>query len=110
MGTKMNYDAQDIVQFSAQMGRLDLVSLLLAAIGLILVLGGLFAFMNFRAIAKNQASLEAKAVAEKVAERVANEYLQREMPNVIAEYREFVANSNVTGKSADLMATSQDEE
>jgi len=68
----------DATAAAAQLGRLDLVSLLLAAIGLILVAGGVYAFINFRKIAREQATEEAKKTAEEVAELIVNEYLQRE--------------------------------
>lgn len=99
----------DPIRTAAQLGRLDLVSLLLASIGLILVLGGIFAFINFRAIAKAQATTEAIRVAEEVAERVANDYLQRELPDVIRAYNNFADPHDVSDAAADLMASAQDE-
>lgn len=99
----------DATAAAAQLGRLDMVSLLLAAIGLILVLGGLFAFFNFRAIAKTQATQEATKVAEEVAERIANVYLQKEMPDVIKAYREMMDSDGVSDDLADQMARAQDD-
>lgn len=98
----------DATAVAAQLGRLDMVSLLLAAIGLILVLGGLFAFFNFRSIARKQATQEAVKVAEEVAERVANEYLQKEMPDVIKAYGEMMDSDGVSDDLADLVAGAQD--
>ena len=99
----------DTIAIAAQLGRFDLVSLLLAAIGLILVLGGLFAFFNFRAIAKTRATEEASKVAEAVAERVANEYLQKELPDVMKAYREMMDSEAVTDEVADQLANAQEE-
>ena len=99
----------DAIAVAAQLGRFDLVSLLLAAIGLILVLGGLFAFFNFRALAKAQATAEATRVAEEVAERIANEYLQRELPDVVKAYRELLDSDAVTDEVADQMAGAQED-
>lgn len=59
---------------AAQLGRLDLVSVLLAVVGLILVLGGLFAF----GFVRGQASAVAKATADAVAEERLTE-LTREL-------------------------------
>lgn len=101
--------AQDAVAYAAQIGRLDLVSLILAAIGLILVFGGLFAFINFRSIAKSHAITEARSVAEATAERVTNEYLQRELPDLIDEYRSFFDSEDFTDADADQMAGAQDD-
>lgn len=97
----------ELTQYMAQTGRFDLVSLLLASIGLILVAGGVFAFLNFKAMAKKHATAEAKIVAEQIAERVANEYLQRELPELLKEYREFM-DQDLTDDDADRMAQFED--
>lgn len=100
----------DATSVAAQLGRLDLVSLLLALIGLALVLGGIFAFVNFRSLAKNQVEKEAKEVAESVAEREANKYLQRELPSMIKAYRDMIADSErMTDRSASEMAEAQED-
>lgn len=93
----------ELVEYMAQTGRFDLVSLLLAAIGLILVAGGIFAFVNFRSVAAKHAKEEAKKVAAIVSERVANEYLQRELPELLREYRDFM-DTELTDEDADRMA------
>ena len=98
----------DATSAAAQLGRLDFVSLLLAAISLILVLGGLFAFFNFRSIAKARATKEATRVAEEVAERIANEYLQKELPDVMKAYREMMGSNGVSDDLADQMADAQE--
>lgn len=98
----------DSTAAAAQLGRLDMVSLLLAAIGLILVLGGLFAFFNFRSVAKIHATEEATKIAELVAERIANEYLQKELPDVIKAYREMMGSDGASDASADKMASQQE--
>lgn len=99
------------IEFAAQTGRLDLVSLLLAAIGLILVLGGLFAFINFRSIAKAHAVAEATKIAEATAERVTNEYLQRELRDLLEEYRTFFdSEGDLSDDDADQIANAQDNE
>lgn len=100
---------QSAIGFAAQTGRLDLISLILAAISLTLVLGGVFAFLNFRSIAKAHAVTEATKVAEATAERVTNEYLQRELPDLLEEYREFFdSEGDFTDEDADQMANAQD--
>lgn len=101
--------AQDVIAYAAQIGRLDLVSLLLAIVGLILVIGGVFAFLNFRSIAKTHAKDEAKTVAEAIAERVTNEYLQRELPELLKEYRSFFDSEEFTDEDANQMAGAQDD-
>lgn len=98
----------DTVAILAQIGRFDLVSLLLAAIGLILLLGGVFSFLNLRSLARAEAIREAKAVAEVVSERATNEYLQREWPELIREYREFSGINGTTDQEADRLAAAQE--
>ena len=99
--------AQDAVAYAAQTGRLDFVSLILAAIGLILVIGGIFAFFNFRMIVKTHAINEATKIAEATAERVTNEYLQKELPDLLHEYRSFFDSENLTDDDANQMAGAQ---
>lgn len=107
---------QDAICVGAQLGRLDFVSALLAIIGLVLVLGGIFAFLNFRSLAKKTACEEAEKHAKTTAERVANEYLQAELPDLLQAYKKFLEESgdNTDGESdwddaADAIADSQEE-
>ena len=72
-------------------------------------LGGLFAFFDFRAVAKKQASEEATRVAEAVAERTANDYLQRELPDVVKAYREIMDFDGVADEIADQLARAQED-
>lgn len=96
------------MRVAAQLGRLDFASLLLAIVSLILVLGGVYAFINFRAIAKAHAIKEATKVAEVTAERVTNEYLQRELPDLLDAYRSFLDSGDVSDEEADDMAEAQE--
>ena len=89
----MNEDYVDSIAMAAQLGRLDFVSALLGGIGVLLVLGGIYGFFNFRAIAKSQATEVAKGIieetrknAEDIAERTANEYVQENLPDIVEEY------------------------
>ncbi len=100
--------ATTVVQFAAQTGRLDLVTLLLAIVSTILVLGGVFAFLNFRSIAKAHAIAQARETAEATAERVTNEYLQRELPDLLEAYRSFLNSDDISNEAADQMAVAQD--
>ena len=99
---------RDATAAAAQLGRLDFISSLLAAIGLILVLGGAFAYVNFRSLARSQAKDEAKKVAEEVAERIANEYLQRELPDIIEPYIGMMGIGENSDDSAGNMAETQE--
>ena len=107
----MNKDYMDGIAKAAQLGRLDLISLLLAAIGLILVCGGFFAFLNFRSIAKAQATKEATRIAGDIAERTANEYLQNYLPEIMDAYKGYSGVMNaegITSEGAGEIANTQD--
>ena len=98
----------DAVCLAAQLGRLDLISALLAIIGLAIVLGGVFAFMNFKSIARRQAEKEAKEVAAAVAERIANEYMQGEGLAIIQSYLEL-SDSTTSDEEAQRIAEAQEQ-
>lgn len=105
---------KDAISVASQLGRLDFVSALLAIIGVALVLGGLFTFLHFRNVAKEEACKEAERHAKIVAERVANEYLQAELPALLEEYRRFMEAQNGNNVDndddfADEIADSQEE-
>lgn len=97
----------DTIAVLAQLGRFDLVSLLLAVLGLFLALGGVVAFLNYRSVARRHAQEEAERVAKEVAEKAANEYLQSELPSLIKEYRELIG-YNLSDEEADKIAGAQE--
>jgi hypothetical protein len=98
------------IEFAAQTGRLDLVSLLLTLVSLILVVGGVIAYLNFRSIAKQHAITEATKVAEVTAERATNEYLQKELPDLLEAYRSFLNSEGMSDDEADELGSAQDNE
>ena len=79
----------DAVLRAAQLGRLDLVSLLLAVLGILIALAAFYTFMNVRSIARNQATEVAEQVSREIAEDVANQYLQVELPNILSSNLEL---------------------
>ncbi len=99
---------QDAISLAGQLGRLDFVSAILGSITIILALGGIVAFLNLRKIAKSQAVSVSTKIAEDVAERAANEYLQRELPNVIEAYRAFLDPDKTSDEKADELASVQE--
>ena len=102
-------NSQDAIAIASQLGRLDLVSLLLAVIGLILVIGGVFAFLNLRSVAKKVACEEARERAKEFAEKAANEYLQAELPDLLKEYSHLFGGNNISDDTADDIANAQEE-
>ena len=104
----------DVIQYAAQLGRLDLVSVSLAILAILMGLGGLVAFLDLRSTAKRHARREARILAEATAERVTNEYLQRELPKVIKAYIELERDSSSFSQvnedaSANAIAAAQDD-
>lgn len=97
----------DSIWFAAQLGRLDFVSLLLAVVALILGLGGIFAFFNFRNIAKRQASEVAEATAKEVADKVAHEYMSNQYSELLRNYLNFASAMEISDKEADEISKSQ---
>ena len=102
-----NQVIESAVEFAAQTGRLDLASLLLAIVAIIMALGGIYAFINFRSIAKKIADEVATEVATKKAEEIANQYLQNSLPDIISSYETFIR-SHVEASIADQIQTSQE--
>lgn len=106
----MNIDvptySADTVAIMAQLGRFDLVSRLLAIIGILLVFGGVFAYFHYRHISEEAAI----KTAEEIAEKVANEYLQKEFPAIVEEYRKFLDTSNVLDEDATEIAADVDDD
>jgi hypothetical protein len=76
----------DAVECAAQTGRLDLVSILLACIGILMALGGIYGFFNVR----SKASDIAETIAKSVAEEAANNYLQEQLPNILEAYEDLI--------------------
>jgi len=94
----------DVIQYASQLGRLDFISALLAAIGVIMVFGGIFAFLNIRSKSEKIAG----EVATIKAEKVANKYLQNNLPMIIEAYDEFIQHQ-VNASIADKIALAQED-
>lgn len=82
----------DAICVAGQLGRLDFVSALLAGVALVVAVGGVVAFFNFRSLARRQAEDEARRIAAEIAEVAANKYIQGELPRLLEEYRALAAN------------------
>jgi hypothetical protein len=91
-----------------ELGRLDFVTALLAALTLLVALGGIFAFFDVRRAAKRTAIEVAERHAKTVAEATAVGYLESELPRLISEYTELARNT-VQADDADAIAQAQEE-
>lgn len=99
----------DAVGCASQLGRLDLVSVLLAILGLLLALAGVVAFFDLRKAAKDRATEVARVEAERAAEGAAVRYLEAELPRLVEEYMELAANA-ATDEAANQIALAQEDE
>lgn len=93
----------DVIQYAAQIGRLDFISALLACVSFLMVFGGIYAFINIRA----KAEKAAEGAASIKAEEVANRYMQDNLPKIIEAYEEFISNQ-VNSSVADQIALAQE--
>lgn len=103
-----NTAASDALVVAHEMGRLDLVTLLMAAITVMLALGAIYAFFDVRQTAKRVAREVANAVGARAAEAAATSYMERELPRLISQYQELARNA-VNPDEANAIAGAQDE-
>lgn len=85
---------------------LALASVLLGGVAILLAVGGVFAFMHLRQIARKEARKVAKIIAAEVSERTANNYLQAELPAIISAHEELARNA-ATYTEGDEIADSE---
>lgn len=85
-----------------------LASALLTTLGILIAISGVIAYIRIRSSARAIAAEEARSTAESIAEKAANDYLQAEIPAIIAAYS-ALGQSSVTDDIADEIAENQDE-
>lgn len=95
----------DSVHYAAEIGRLDFISALLAIIAIGLALAAIYSFVHFRNVAGSQARETAERIAHEVAEKQANEYIQRELPKILASYSAILG---VDDETANAIASEQE--
>lgn len=94
-GTEVNYVQYDHL--------LTFVSIVLGSVAIILAMGGVLTFFHFRAVSKKRAEEVARETAEKIAEKAANDYIQANLPEILAEYKDFSSNS-ISDNDADRIS------
>lgn len=102
----------DVVAYAYQMGRLDLVTVVLTILALIFTLATVPVFFYLKRRAEFVAQAEAKkalANVERIAESVAINKMETMLPILMAEYRELAQNA-VTFDQADQIAEAQDDD
>lgn len=85
-----------------------LAAVALTGIAILLALGGVIAYIRIRYSAGKIAAQEARDTAGALAEKAANDYLQAEIPAIIAAYGEL--SQAVPDETADDVARQQAEE
>lgn len=98
----------DATEMLSALGRFDYMAMLLTIVSFILVLGGLFAFLNIRSSAKKVAAKEAKEVSKIHAETTVNLYLQENLHSIVETYMDLNG-FGVTDIQADDIADAQEE-
>lgn len=82
-------EAVDAVQYAQQLGRLDLISAMLAVLGILLAVLALpvFLYLQHRSaeVAKKEVGKISAELVERI-ERETNEYVQEELPKIVAEH------------------------
>jgi len=99
----------DTIQYVAQTGRLDLVSALLACVAIMMMFGGVFAFLNIRYTAKKISEKVAEKIAKVETEKHVNIYIQKHLPSIISAYQSFIE-ASIEGSVADHIAAIQEDE
>jgi len=90
---------------------LGLTSVLLAIVTIVLVLCGIFAFLNLKQTATIQAEKTAHRIAASVAEMKANEYLQENFIPILSAYQEMMSGpKGASSAEADAIAREEGEE
>lgn len=97
-----------ILELVNQFGLMGIVSVMLATLTVLVALVGIYAFFDVRRTAKRAAKAEATVIAREVAESRANDYLQAELPGMIAAYADFAKNA-ASAKDANDIAQVQDD-
>lgn len=92
----------------ADIGLLEVVSILLAVLGILMALAAVWAFFNVRATARTAAMAAAKEAAEEIAERCTNEYLQLNIRIILTEYAGLGLES-ANDEQADEIAQAQED-
>lgn len=86
-----------------------LAAVLLSALGILLVMSGVIAYIRVKSSAKKIAREVAQKTAREVAEYEVNLYLQSEMPAIMSAYMELARNS-ASYEEGDRIAASKNEE
>jgi len=89
----------DAIHIASQLGRLDIVSLILAMFGLLVGIAAIFGFIEVRSGARDAASEVAKAEAKAHMDK----YLNDEAPTIIRTYVELII-PPIQGPSGDDVA------
>ena len=97
-----------LLAYASEIGLLEAIAVLLACISIVLVLGGIIAFINIRTSAMARAEKAASEKAEQLAEAAAVRYLEREMPALLNEYVRLVEDSG-SDEAANKIAEAQED-
>lgn len=104
--------ANDSIAAAYQLGRLDLITVLLAVVTLLFALAAIPGFFYFKYRAEQAARDEVRARTNEIAEQVEREAISKieeRLPTLFEEYRELIQNA-VTPTEANAIAGAQDDD
>ena len=91
----------DVIHYASEIGRLDIVSLVLGLVSVGLVIVGLFVLFNSRSIAK----AEAREAAEEIARKVAKNYIEASLGAMGENQPTEATQENLSDKSGGTSVT-----
>ncbi|MEQ8655895.1 MAG: hypothetical protein RIC24_01140 [Hyphomicrobiales bacterium] len=83
-------EGSDAIMLSGQLGRLDFVSAVLAALAIILVFGGIFGFLEVRYRAKKVAEETARNECREIAKQLLKSHINDELPDEVRKLVEAI--------------------
>lgn len=104
------HSAGGVIQYAAQLGRLDFISALLACIAIILVIAAFPAYLLIRFRAEKIARETAESVRAEIlknVEKLAVKRLEEKLPSLVDDYMALAKNT-VTDEIAQAVATAQE--
>lgn len=103
--------ATDVIQYAAQMGRLDLVSALLAIVAILLALSAIPAYILIKRKAERIARNVVESIRAEVtasAEKIVIAKLEQDLPGLVEDYMALARNT-VNDDVAALIAQAQED-
>ena len=103
--TGVSLSCVDAMSVAVQMGRLDSIAITLGVLAVLLVIAGIFSYINFERIARSTAEAEANRVTKQTVERTAGSEIARQLRELMNSNQEF---KNFSAEEAEKFSRSQE--